>query len=234
MGENVLIVDSLSLTIKNRTILDNVQFKVQRGTITAIMGHNGAGKSSTLKSIMGIIEPEQGNIYINDVQLKDDNLQYKRQFAYIPEEPILLEEFTVHQFLQFYATLYEVDEKDFNCRAEYYLTSFDMMDRAHDFPEDLSKGMRQKVNIIASLIVDVPLLIIDEPFIGLDDKASTFLISELKKKAGDGTTILLTSHQIEKIKEICDRYIILKNGRVQDQGDISSLRLNTGEEEHVE
>ncbi|GAC40675.1 ABC transporter ATP-binding protein [Paenibacillus popilliae] len=228
MNHVLLDVHSLVVEMNNKCLLDHVSFQVQAGSICALMGHNGAGKSTTLQSIMGLIKKKGGSISINHYTLEHDVFQYKQQFSYIPEEPMLLVEFTVFQYFQFYASLYGINETDFKSRVEYYTSLFDLTEKRNEYPENLSKGMRQKVNIIGALIVETPLIIIDEPFIGLDVKASTFLEQELKRKVDQGATIVLTSHVVERINRLCDQYIVLEKGKIIEQGDIDQFETYIG------
>lgn len=225
MGKPItLSLNNVDVNIGSTRIIKNISFDLCFGEICALVGHNGAGKTITLKSIMGIHEKSKGTIKINNTDIDEDYLNYKTMYSYIPEEPILFTELTVYQHFQLYGTSYKVPEKTFQERVEYYVDGFEMNGKLDEFPEDLSKGMRQKVNIISNLITDTPLLIIDEPFIGLDENSVLFLEQEIINKASNGTSILITSHLIERVKKLCHSFIMLKEGEVVNQGKIEDLR----------
>ncbi|WP_299095448.1 ABC transporter ATP-binding protein [uncultured Metabacillus sp.] len=224
MNNNSLLeLEDVEVSINDEKIIHNLNFILNKGEICALVGHNGAGKTVTMKTIMGIQEKDKGNIYLNNINIDLDYLKYKSQYSYIPEEPMLFTELTVFQHFQLYGTSYGVPEKLFNERVNYYVNEFELNGKLDEFPDNLSKGMRQKVNIISNLITDTPLLIIDEPFIGLDENSANFLENEIKKKSKQGTTILLTSHVIERVKKFCHSFIMLRNGEIARRGKIDHL-----------
>lgn len=220
---NCLEVDGLQLSIKDEKILDNISFTVPKKKITALVGHNGAGKSTIMKAIIGWQEKQDGTIILDGVHQDEDFLKFKTLLSYIPEEPLLTSELTAYQHFQLYGTSYQMDESLLKEKVAYYAKAFEIEDKIHEFPEELSKGMRQKVQTICALLPDVPLLLIDEPFMGLDIYAAEFLLEELKKRKEQGTAILLTSHQIEKVKDLCDEFVLLSNGKVVDEGEIEDF-----------
>ena len=224
MKKNVLLeIQDLNVEINQEKIIDSLNFKLKSGEICALVGHNGAGKTVTMKTIMGLQKKNTGKIILNNYSIDSDYYNYKSQFSYIPEEPLLFMELTVFEHFQLYGTSYGVLPELFEQRIEYYVNGLELNGKLNNYPDDLSKGMRQKVNIICSLITDAPLLIVDEPFIGLDENASTFLENELINKAKKGNSILLTSHVIERIKKFCDSFLMLKNGQIIKQGGINNL-----------
>ncbi|MBB6454176.1 ABC-2 type transport system ATP-binding protein [Salirhabdus euzebyi] len=220
---NCLEVNNLGLSIRNEVILNNISFQVPSGKITALVGHNGAGKSTTMKAIMGWQEKSEGEIKIKGISQDDDFLQFKTLFSYIPEEPLLMSELTVEQHFQLYGSSYLVSEQELKEKITYYTEAFDIRDKRNEFPELLSKGMRQKVQTICALIPDVPLLLIDEPFMGLDIYAAQFLMEELAKKKENGTSILITTHQLEKVTDLCDEFVLLSNGQIAESGQITGF-----------
>ncbi|MFC4767667.1 ABC transporter ATP-binding protein [Effusibacillus consociatus] len=224
MGKEIVKVESLFVDINHTPVLKGLNFKVNEGQICALLGHNGAGKTVTFRSMMGILKKKSGRILINGYDSEKEQEAYKQQFSYIPEEPMLFDELNVYQHFQVFALSYGVPEAEFKKRAHSYIEMFEMGEKVSEYPENLSKGMRQKVNIISSMIVDTPLLIVDEPFIGLDVEASYYLEQELKKRAERGMAVLLSSHVIEKVKGFCNTYIKLQKGEVVEYGDISNLR----------
>lgn len=221
----VLEVSQVCAEINNTRLLDDISFTMEDGSVLALVGHNGAGKSTLMKTILGVLEKSQGKIIINEDYNQDDAfLTFKQMISYLPEEPLLLTELTVMQHFQLYGMSYELAEKLLNERIERYVEGFELEDKLHEYPESLSKGMRQKVQTICALLPDTPLLLIDEPFIGLDVYAMDYLEELIKEKAANGTSILLTTHQLERIKEIADAFLMLQHGKIQSQGDIADFR----------
>ncbi|MDL4840136.1 ABC transporter ATP-binding protein [Aquibacillus rhizosphaerae] len=220
-----LHVKGVTVTIKEDRILDNVSFSLEPGVITALVGHNGAGKSTLMKTILGWQEKKSGIITLSGIDQDQHFISFKQNLSYIPEEPFLLSELTSMQHFQLYGQSYQIDEQKFNQLVEYYIGELEIKDKLHEFPESLSKGMRQKVQTICALLPDVDLLLIDEPFMGLDIYASEFLEKIIKEKAKQGTAILLTSHQLERVKELANQYLMLKQGRMIDQGVIGDFNV---------
>jgi ABC-2 type transport system ATP-binding protein len=221
---NSLIVKDLTLSINKEQILNNITFTVPSGKITALVGHNGAGKSTIMKAIMGWLKKGEGKITIQDIDQDEEFLRFKTLYSFIPEEPLLMSELTVFQHFQLYGTSYQISEQILKEKVEYYTKAFEIQDKLNEFPESLSKGMRQKVQTICALIPDVPLLLIDEPFMGLDIYAAQFLIEEIAKRKEQGTSILLTTHQLEKMSDLCDEFVLLSNGSISEAGSIKEFK----------
>ncbi|GAA0501543.1 ABC transporter ATP-binding protein [Salinibacillus aidingensis] len=221
--EYVLEVKDLQLTIQKETIIKGISFRVPNRKIVALIGHNGAGKSTTMRAIMGWHEKSEGEILLQGASQDDDFLYFKTLFSYIPEEPVLMPELTVFQHFQLYGASYQIEEKKLQERVNDYTRAFEIQDKLNEFPEALSKGMRQKVQTICALLPDVPLLLIDEPFMGLDIYASEFLTDELKRRNQEGMSILLTTHQMEKVTDLCDEYVLLADGHILEAGNIEEF-----------
>ncbi|UOQ49141.1 ABC transporter ATP-binding protein [Gracilibacillus caseinilyticus] len=221
----MLTLENVSVKIGVELIVKDVSFTVSAGSIVGLIGHNGAGKSTVMKTIMGWHDKAQGKININDIDQDQSFISYKKQLAYIPEEPFLLPELTVFQHFQLYGQSYQLEEDLFTKRAKELAALFEISDKLHEYPEALSKGMRQKVQTICSLLPDIPLLLIDEPFMGLDVHAAHHLQTLLIEKAKSGTSILLTSHQLERMEEMADSYVMLHDGEIAEQGAMGDFRL---------
>ncbi|WP_010098125.1 ABC transporter ATP-binding protein [Ornithinibacillus scapharcae] len=220
----ILDVKNLEVDVKTTKLLDEVSFTLNAGKVTALVGHNGAGKSTLMKTIMGIQEKTAGEIIIQQSFDQDnDFLEYKRRIAFIPEEPMLMSELTAMQHFQLYGKSYQVEESELINRIERYVEGFELQGKLNEFPESLSKGMRQKVQTICAMIPDVPLLLIDEPFMGLDIYAVDYFEEMMKEKIERGTSILLTTHQLERVKGIADQFIMLQDGKLLHHGAISDF-----------
>lgn len=217
----VLDIENVTTHFGDIVALSDVSFTVGRGEVLALVGHNGAGKSTLMKTILCSLEKTRGEIRILGKYSQDDHfIEFKRQISYLPEEPILLPELTVMQHFQLYAMSYQLEQKVWEERVRYYIKGFELTDKLHEFPEALSKGMRQKVQIICTLLPNAALLLIDEPFMGLDVYAIQFLEQELKIKVEHGSSILLTSHQLDRVKDLADSYVMLQHGKVKEMGTI--------------
>lgn len=229
-----LSVEQLSISIDNNKLLDSISFDVESGSVMALVGHNGAGKSTLIKAIIGELEKSAGKIVINETYSQEDSfIAFKQMLSYLPEEPLLLTELTVMQHFQLYGISYAIAEKELQKRIDRYVTGFELNDKLNEYPESLSKGMRQKVQTICALLPDTSLLLIDEPFMGLDVYAIDYLEELMKEKVDRGTSILLTTHQLDRVKNIADHFIMLQQGVIYNRGpimDFETIKRRSGNE----
>jgi len=221
---SLLEIESLTGGYTNKNVLKDVTFQVAKGEIVALIGLNGAGKSTTIKHIIGLMEPKKGSIKINGKTLQDNREEYRRQFSFIPETPVLYEELTLDEHLRLTAMAYGISEKEYKERLPKLLTEFRMNKRLRWFPAHFSKGMKQKVMIMSAFLVEPELFIIDEPFVGLDPLAIQSLLQLMKSRREAGSGILMSTHILATAEKYCDRFIILHNGEVRAQGTIEELR----------
>lgn len=219
-----LEVKNVTTMISNDTILDDISLELEAGSVMALVGHNGAGKSTLFKTILGMLEKASGKITVNENFDQDASfLTFKQMISYLPEEPLLLTELTAMQHFQLYGMSYELSENQLTERVNRYVSGFELEDKLNEYPEALSKGMRQKVQTICALLPDTPVLLIDEPFIGLDIYAMDYLEEIIRQKAKNGTSILVTTHQLERIRDLADTFVMLQHGKIQRQGPISEF-----------
>ncbi|WP_164670093.1 ATP-binding cassette domain-containing protein [Virgibacillus doumboii] len=222
---NVLQVKNLRTEMNQAVLLDGITFEIKPSSVTALVGHNGAGKSTLFKTIMGVMAKSEGEIWINETHSQDDDfLSFKQMISYLPEEPLLLTELTVRQHFQLYAMSYAIPEDKMQNLLNRLVPGFELEDKLDEYPEALSKGMRQKVQTICALLPDAPLLLIDEPFMGLDIYAMEYLEELIHEKAQNGTSVLLTSHQLERVKDIAENHIMLQHGKIQSLGPIADFQ----------
>lgn len=222
------VVENVSTQVKDQKLIRHISFSIDKGSILALVGHNGAGKSTLMKTIVGIMEKTEGRMTIMGEHDHDESfLSFKQMFAYIPEEPLLLSELTVMQHFQMYGLSYQIPEEELQENVDRLVTGFELTDKLNEYPESLSKGMRQKVQTICALLPDVPLLLIDEPFMGLDIYAMEFLEKLIAEKVEQGTSILLTSHQLDRIKNLADDFIMLQHGEIVRTGAIADFETIT-------
>lgn len=222
--KKVLDVQEVSTSIGEEELIRDISFQVPAGTIMALVGHNGAGKSTLIKTIMGIHEKAKGKIIIqNSIDQDEDFLAFKKLISYLPEEPLLLTELTVTQHFQLYGMSYGLTEEDLHSKVNQFVEGFDLTDKVNEYPDSLSKGMRQKVQTICALLPNTPVLLIDEPFMGLDIYAIDFLIDLIQEKSREGTSILLTTHQLDRVKKIAHTFMMLQHGELINKGDIEQF-----------
>lgn len=221
---NVLDVHELHVDVLSTRLLNNVSFSIEKGSVVALVGHNGAGKSTLMKAIIGIQEKSNGEIRLEETYNQDKHfLEFKRRIAFIPEEPLLMSELTAMQHFQLYGKSYGIQEGELMRRIERYVEGFELKGKLDEYPESLSKGMRQKVQTICAMLPDVPLLLIDEPFMGLDIYAIDYFEELLKEKIANGTAILLTTHQLERVKGLANKFIMLQEGKLLHKGLIEEF-----------
>ncbi|MHB1681777.1 MAG: ABC transporter ATP-binding protein [Bacilli bacterium] len=224
----MLFLEKVCVAAKERTILRDVSFAVASGSIHGLIGRNGAGKSTTVRAILGLQPLNSGTIRVLGRTLAEDPAAYKSPLAYIPELPMLYQGLTVTEYLQFTAMAYNVPEAEFRKRLPLLLERFDMSAHAHDIPLLFSKGMRQKMNVMAALIHDGRVFVVDEPFIGLDPIAIRALKEELRAVADHDGCVLLTTHALDIAEAICDSFTVLEQGQVLTTGSGRQLRDEFG------
>jgi ABC-2 type transport system ATP-binding protein len=205
-------------------VLKNVTFTVNQNEIVGLIGLNGAGKSTTIKHVIGLMEPHEGNIRINGKTFIEDREQYRKQFTFVPETPILYDELTLEEHLRMTAMAYGLEEKEYKQRIEKLLKEFRMNKRLKWFPAHFSKGMKQKVMIMCAFLVQPSLYIVDEPFVGLDPLGIQSLLDLMYKMKEEGAGILMSTHILATAERYCDRFVILHNGEVRAMGTLTELR----------
>ncbi|WP_216700889.1 ABC transporter ATP-binding protein [Priestia filamentosa] len=205
-------------------VLKDISFEVKKGELVGLIGLNGAGKSTTIKHVIGTMEPREGTISINGKTLKQDMETYRSQFTFIPETPVLYEELTLEEHLRLTAMAYSIDENTYEKRLPVLLKEFRMDKKLKWFPAHFSKGMKQKVMIMCAFLVQPSLYIIDEPFLGLDPLGIQSLLDLMVEMKDQGAAILMSTHILATAEKYCDRFIILHNGKVHASGTIEELR----------
>lgn len=212
-------------------IVRDVNLHVEKGDLYGFIGHNGAGKTTTLKSVVGILKFEKGNIFINNNSIKANEIECKKIMAYIPDNPELYENLTGLQYINFINDLYEVDN---GVRLELineYCTKLDLVGVLNDLISSYSHGMKQKLVIIASLVHSPKVLVLDEPFVGLDPLASYNLKQIMEEFCSKGNSILFSTHVLEVAQKICNKIAIIKNGEIIIQGETKELTKDQSLEE---
>jgi ABC-2 type transport system ATP-binding protein len=203
------------------TAVDDLSFAVGRGEIVGLIGPNGAGKTTTLRTLAGILKPTSGRIVVDGHDMATDPLEAKRRLAFMPDEPHLFEYLTVEEHLRLIARLYTVP--DFEARARALVEELELSGREKLLPAELSRGMRQKVVIACGLVRDAPVLLFDEPLTGLDPIGIRRMRLTIRRRADAGAAILLSSHLLHLVEEVCTRVIIMDQGRKIADGSVQEL-----------
>ncbi|GAA0379852.1 ABC transporter ATP-binding protein [Bacillus horti] len=241
MQQPLLEVVNISKSYKNSPVVNSISFDVHKGEILGILGPNGAGKSTTIRGIMNIIPPDDGEIRFHLDGGKHEGLP-KAQLGYLPEERGLYKGVRIMDILLYFAKLKDYPLSKAKERAFAYLEKFDLKGKENSKIEELSKGMAQKVQFIASLIHEPKLLILDEPFSGLDPVSQDIFKQEINELAKNGTSILLSAHQMNLVEELCDRIFMIHQGREVVYGRVHDVKQQfadfkceiIGENEHMD
>jgi len=212
----------------NIPVLKDVSFEVGDGQLIGLIGLNGAGKSTTINEIIGLLRPYAGEIRIDGLTLVASPSAYRKKIGYIPETPSLYEELTLREHIETVAMAYDLDQETVFARVTPLLKQFRLEEKLDWFPVHFSKGMKQKVMIICAFAVDPSLFIVDEPFLGLDPVAISDLIQLLNAEKEKGKSILMSTHVLDSAEKMCDAFVILHKGQVRAQGTLEELRIEFG------
>lgn len=204
--------------------LKNVSFKIESGEIFAFIGHNGAGKTTMIKCIMGILDFEEGDILVDNKSIKEEPLECKRIMAYVADNPDLYENMRAIDFINFICDMYEVSEDIRRENTLKYAKMFEIEDKLNDDISSFSHGMKQKIALIAALAHNPKVLIMDEPFVGLDPKAVYDMKEIMRDMAKDGKTIFFSTHILDVAEKLCDRVAIIKDGTIVKVGKMKDIK----------
>lgn len=211
--------------------IKNVSFKVDGGEIFGFIGHNGAGKTTMIKSIVGILDFEEGDILINGKSIKSKPIECKMDIAYVPDNPDLYENMRVIDFINFICDMYEIDKDTRKKNVLKYAKMFEIDEKLGDDISSFSHGMKQKVALIAALSHDPKVLIMDEPFVGLDPKAVFDMKEIMRNMAKEGKTIFFSTHILDVAEKLCDRVAIIKSGEIVKIGKMKDIKGDESLEE---
>ncbi len=201
----------------------NVNIEVESGDIYGFIGHNGAGKSTTIRATVGVLEFEEGEIYIDGHSVKSDPIECKKVTSYIPDNPDLYEHLTGIQYLNFIADVFNIDTATRENRIRKYADEFEITSALGDMISSYSHGMRQKVAIIGALIHEPKLLVLDEPFVGLDPKAALSLKNIMHEMCKNGSAVFFSTHVLEVAQKLCNKISIIKQGQIVASGKMEDL-----------
>lgn len=211
----MLRIENFSKSYKGeKKAVDGLNLQIYSGDIFGFIGHNGAGKTTTIRAIAGVLDFEEGNITIDGMSIKKDPVKCKKITAYIPDNPDLYDHLTGIAYLNFIGDIYEIGKSDREKAIEKYADAFELTSNLGDGVASYSHGMKQKLAIISALIHKPKLLILDEPFVGLDPKASLTLKNTMRELCNNGSAIFFSTHVLEVAEKLCNRIGIIKDGKL--------------------
>jgi ABC-2 type transport system ATP-binding protein len=227
----VLKIEHLTKSYGEKKAVDDLSLHINQGEIYGFIGHNGAGKTTTLKCIAGIQPFDQGDIFINGHSIKTDPTECKRSLAYIPDNPDLYDFMTGIQFLNFVADIFQVSVTDRKDRIKKYADVFSLTDDLNQSVASYSHGMKQKLAIISALIHNPVVIVMDEPFVGLDPKAAHSLKLIMREICDNGGAIFFSTHVLEVAEKLCDKISIIKQGKLIKYGTMEEVKGDTSLED---
>lgn len=220
----MLKIDHLTKVYGDKKAVDDLSLHIRPGEIYGFIGHNGAGKTTTLKAIVGILQPDAGEITVNGHSVKAQPLACKQRIAYIPDNPDLYEFMTGIQYLNFIADIFGVSAQERQARIHKNADSFEIEKDLAEPISAYSHGMKQKLAVISALIHDPKLVIMDEPFVGLDPKAAHILKGIMREICDNGGAIFFSTHVLEVAEKLCDKVAIIKGGKLIKSGTMDEVK----------
>ena len=220
----MLKIENLTKVYGDKKAVDDLSLHIAPGEIYGFIGHNGAGKTTTLKSVAGILQFDAGEIYINGKSVKEQPLECKKEIAYIPDNPDLYDFMSGIKYLNFIADVFGVSAEDRAARIKKYADTFELTDSLAEPIAAYSHGMKQKLAIIAAWLHTPRLIIMDEPFVGLDPKAAHILKEMMRGECDNGGAIFFSTHVLEVAEKLCDKVAIIKAGRLIRSGTMEEVK----------
>ena len=220
----MLKIEHLTKAYGEKKAVDDLNLHIAPGEIYGFIGHNGAGKTTTLKSVAGILQFDAGEIYIDGMSIKENPLECKRRFAYIPDNPDLYDYMTGIKYLNFIADIFGVGANERQARIRKYADAFELTADLAQPIAAYSHGMKQKLAIISAWLHQPKLILMDEPFVGLDPKASHLLKEMMREVCDEGGAIFFSTHVLEVAEKLCDKVAIIKSGRLIRSGTMEEVK----------
>ena len=227
----MLNIEHLTKIYGDKIAVDDLSLKIEQGEIYGFIGHNGAGKTTTIKSCCGLLNFEQGNIFIDGISIKENPLECKRRLSYLPDNPDLYDFMTGIQYLNFIGDIYTMDTAFREEQIHRYADMFEITENLAQPLNSYSHGMKQKLALISAFMHTPKLIMMDEPFVGLDPKASHLIKQEMRKMCDNGTAIFFSTHVLEVAEKLCDKIAIIQKGRLIVSGTTQEVRGNTSLED---
>lgn len=222
----MIVINNVSKTFGKKEAVKNLNWELEEGKIIGFIGPNGAGKTTTLSMITGILEPDSGKININGHDIVEDPIEAKKEFGYIADNPDLFTALRGDEYVNFVCDIYEVSPEDRKKRLAALIDDFEMADVMGDKISSYSHGMRQKIHIIACLMHEPNVWIMDEPMTGLDPQSSYLLKKKMKEHAAKGNIVLFSTHVLEVAEKLCDSIAIINKGEIKYKGTLEELKAS--------
>lgn len=223
----MLNIINLTKVYKNKVAVDNLSLEIKSGEIYGFIGHNGAGKTTTIKSCCGLLDFDNGEILIDGLSIKENPIECKKRIAYLPDNPDLYEFMTGIKYLNFIADIYNMDTDERETQIYRYSDMFEITDSLAQPINSYSHGMKQKLALISAFMHKPKLILMDEPFVGLDPKATHLVKEEMRQLCNQGSAIFFSTHVLEVAERLCDKIAIIKNGKLIVSGSIDEVKGNT-------
>ncbi len=220
----MLKIEHLTKKYGNRAVVDDLSLEIKPGEICAFIGHNGAGKTTTLKSVAGILSFDGGKIFIGGKSITEDPVGCKKMMAYLPDNPDLYDFLSGAKYLNFIADVFGVDETARRDRIDKYAKMFEIYDSLGEKIADYSHGMKQKLALISALIHEPKLILMDEPFVGLDPLAAHQLKETMHEMCKGGAAVFFSTHVLDVAEKLCDKVAIIKNGKLIASGSMADIK----------
>ena len=227
----MITIKDLRKSYGKNEVLKGINLTINEGDIYAFVGSNGAGKTTTIKSMLGILPFDSGDVLYDDLSIKTDGLKIKEELAYIPDNPDIYEHLTGLEYLNFIADMYETSEEYRNEKIREYSKELEIDTKLNDKIGSYSHGMKQKIVIISALIHDPKVIIMDEPFVGLDPISTHTLKEIMKKLTKEGKIIFFSTHVLDVAEKLCNKIAIIKNGKIIAEGSMKEITKNSSLED---
>ncbi|MQS76116.1 ABC transporter ATP-binding protein [Lactobacillus halodurans] len=222
--------NNLSKNYGDKKALQNLTLKIKSGEIFGFLGHNGAGKSTTLNSLVSVIEPSSGSIVFDGLNLREHRQEIKERIAYVPDSPDIFLQLTAMEYWDLLVAAYKLSDQEVSIRRQQLIQLFGMGEQVNGLMGSFSHGMRQKAVIIGALLSDPDIWILDEPMQGLDPQAAYDLKQLMKEHAKKGKTVIFSTHNLDTAQQLCDELAILKSGKMIYNGTVEALRAKNNDE----
>lgn len=227
-------ITHITKTFGNKKVVDDINVEIPTGSITGFIGPNGAGKTTTINMITGVLSPDNGTIQLNGKDISKEPLEAKREFGLVPDSPDLFLRLSGIEYINFMADLYHIDSNTRKERINKLADQFEIRDALNDRMSSYSHGMRQKAILIATLVTNPNIWILDEPMTGLDPASSYLLKEMMKEHARQGNTVFFSTHVLEVAEKLCDKIIIIDHGKIRYDGTLEALKSQYPDKDSLE
>lgn len=227
-------ITHITKTFGNKKVVDDINVEIPTGSITGFIGPNGAGKTTTINMITGVLSPDNGSIQLNGKDISKEPLEAKREFGLVPDNPDLFLRLSGMEYINFMADIYHIDSNTRQQRIKKLAEQFEISDALNDRMSSYSHGMRQKAILIATLVTNPNIWILDEPMTGLDPASSYLLKEMMKEHAQQGNTVFFSTHVLEVAEKLCDKIVIIDHGKIRYDGTLEDLKSQYPDKDSLE